>query len=45
MFSRVSSKGRQENIYTVNADGSGMFQVTHNGFLDLYPDWGTHPAG
>jgi Tol biopolymer transport system component len=45
VFSRVSSKGRQENIYTVNADGSGMFQVTHSGFLDLYPDWGTQPAG
>ena len=43
MFARVSSKGRQENIYTVNADGSGLLQVTHKGFFDLYPDWGTHP--
>ena len=43
VFTRVSSMGRQENIYTVNADGSGLFQVTHSGFLDLFPDWGTHP--
>jgi Tol biopolymer transport system component len=45
VFSRVSSKGRQENIYTVNADGSGLLQVTQSGYLDLFPDWGTHPAG
>ena len=45
MFSQVSSKGEQENIYTVNANGSRMFQVAHNGFVDLFPDWGTYPAG
>lgn len=30
------------NIYTVNADGSGLFQVTHDGGDDN-PTWGTHP--
>lgn len=30
------------NIYTVNADGSGLFQVTHDGGDDD-PSWGTHP--
>jgi Tol biopolymer transport system component len=30
------------NIYTVNADGSGVFQVTHDG-ADDDPSWGTHP--
>ena len=43
VFTRVSSKGRQLNIYTANADGSGLLQVTHKGFQDTFPDWGTHP--
>ena len=30
------------NIYTVNRDGSGLFQVTRNG-RNTIPDWGTHP--
>src|SRR6266581_2248794 len=34
-------------IYTANADGSGLFQVTHTGAMnsgegDAVPDWGTH---
>jgi hypothetical protein len=38
----------QRNIYTANADGSGLFQVTHApspvlGEGDQAPDWGTHP--
>ena len=32
-----------ENVYTVNADGSELFQVT-NGGIDDNPDWGTPPA-
>jgi Tol biopolymer transport system component len=31
------------NIYTVNADGSGLAQVTHTGGSQS-PDWGTHPV-
>ncbi len=42
VFTRVSANGAQENIYTVNADGSGLFQVTNTG-LDGQPDWGPHP--
>ena len=30
------------SIYTINADGSGLFQVTH-GADDDSADWGTHP--
>jgi TolB protein len=31
------------NIYTVNADGTGLTQVTHAGGSQS-PDWGTHPV-
>jgi TolB protein len=43
VFTRSSPDGEQEDIYTVNADGSGLFQVTDSGGDDN-PDWGTHPA-
>src|SRR5262249_43230304 len=33
---------RGGEIYTVNVDGTGLFQVTHAAGSDL-PDWGTHP--
>jgi WD40-like Beta Propeller Repeat len=34
-----------QNVYTVNADGAGLFQVTHSGTgLEVTtPDWGSHP--
>ncbi len=32
-----------ENIYTANADGTGLTQVTRRGGTDGTPDWGTHP--
>jgi Tol biopolymer transport system component len=34
-----------QNIYTANADGSGLFQVTHHrtGLELTTPDWGSHP--
>jgi len=35
--------GFVENVYTVNADGSELFQVT-SGSVDDNPDWGTPPA-
>jgi Tol biopolymer transport system component len=34
--------GEGGDLYTVNADGTGLFQVTHDGDVD-WPDWGTHP--
>jgi len=40
VFGLSSADGR--NIYTINADGSGLFQVTHGG-ADDSADWGTHP--
>ena len=38
----VFTKAAGENIYTANADGTGLTQVTH-GADDESPDWGTHP--
>ena len=35
--------GFVENVYTVDADGSELFQVTSGG-VDDNPDWGTPPA-
>ncbi len=43
VFTRSNADGTSENIYTVNADGSGLFQVTDGGGDDD-PDWGTAPA-
>jgi Tol biopolymer transport system component len=34
--------GEGGDLYTVNADGAGLFQVTHDGDVEV-PDWGTHP--
>jgi Tol biopolymer transport system component len=42
VFTRISANGTQENIYTVNADGSGLAQVTNSGRADQ-ADWGPHP--
>lgn len=42
VFTRVSANGTQENVYTVNADGSGLTRVTTSGGASQ-PDWGTHP--
>jgi Tol biopolymer transport system component len=42
VFTRISANGTQENIYTVNADGSGLFQVTKSGGASQ-GDWGSHP--
>jgi Tol biopolymer transport system component len=34
----------QRDLYTVNADGSGLFQVTSTATIDEgKADWGTHP--
>jgi Tol biopolymer transport system component len=41
VFTRISANGTQQNIYTVNADGSGLTQVTNSGAS--HADWGTHP--
>jgi Tol biopolymer transport system component len=36
----------QEDIYTANADGSGVEQVTNTPDFEFAPDWGTHaPVG
>jgi Tol biopolymer transport system component len=34
----------QRDLYTVNADGSGLFQVTHTSDISEFNgDWGIHP--
>jgi hypothetical protein len=39
---RDRERRRDRDIYTVNADGTGLTQVT-NGVENKAPDWGTHP--
>jgi Tol biopolymer transport system component len=42
-FGRNADDG-QRDIYTVNADGTGLFQVTHTPDISEFNgDWGTHP--
>jgi Tol biopolymer transport system component len=41
-FTRISANGTQANIYTVNADGSGLAQLTNTGRAGQ-ADWGPHP--
>jgi hypothetical protein len=40
----ASWDGATENIYIVNADGTGLFQVTDGGY-DENADWGVPPDG
>jgi Tol biopolymer transport system component len=42
-FTRFDSQTGQSDLYTVNPDGSGLFQVTHTGLGAGLTDWGTHP--
>jgi Tol biopolymer transport system component len=43
LFTRTSPGTGQEGIYTANADGSHLQQVTNAPIFDEHPDWGTHP--
>jgi WD40 repeat protein len=38
----ANSPARGSDIYTVNADGSGLTQLTHDGRGNDNPAWGTH---
>jgi Tol biopolymer transport system component len=43
VFARLPADG-QRDIYTVNADGSGLFRVTNTPEIEeMGVDWGTHP--
>jgi Tol biopolymer transport system component len=42
VFTRVTANGTRSNIAIVNADGSGLVQITNTGDADQ-ADWGTHP--
>jgi Tol biopolymer transport system component len=48
VFALLNPRTGQEGIYTANADGSGLQQVTrpatNQGQFDDSPDWGTHPV-
>jgi Tol biopolymer transport system component len=45
VFGRNQGDDGQRDLYTVNADGSGLFQVTHTPDIDEFGgDWGTHPV-
>jgi TolB protein len=43
VFTRATNDGKRSDIAIVNADGSGLVQITHTGDADE-ADWGTHPA-
>lgn len=43
VFSLFNQATGQRNIYTANADGSNVRQVTTSPTADDNPDWGTHP--
>jgi Tol biopolymer transport system component len=43
LFTRTSPGSEQEGIYTANADGSDVRQVTSAPIYDDHPDWGPHP--
>ena len=34
-----SNRGGNYDIYVMNADGSGLFQVTHSSADDIFPTW------
>jgi TolB protein len=47
-FSLFDAATGERDIYTVNVDGTGLFQVTHGDSALLFegdeaPNWGTHP--
>jgi hypothetical protein len=45
VFVRFDPSAGQSDIYTVNADGTGLFQVTNTPDVgEGRPDWGTHPV-
>jgi TolB protein len=44
VFGRQPATTKQRDIYTVNADGSGLFRVTNTPDVEEFgADWGTHP--
>lgn len=43
VFVRSAPDGSEENLWIVNADGSGLVQLTDGGTDDL-PDWGPDPT-
>jgi len=46
VFAMFTAAQGAVNIYTANADGSGVYQLTHETSQDFHdgsPDWGSHP--
>jgi len=42
LFGRYVQHLGQEDLYTMNRDGTGVRQVTHTPDFEQWPDWGTH---
>jgi Tol biopolymer transport system component len=43
VFTRLDVQTHESDLYTVDANGGGLFQVTHSGLGGGLTDWGTHP--
>jgi Tol biopolymer transport system component len=43
VFAKGKSGDFNAEIYMVDADGTGLTQITHGGVGAENPDWGTHP--
>jgi Tol biopolymer transport system component len=43
VFSRFDAMTGKQHIFTSDASGRDLVQVTHGGLGDSNPDWGTHP--
>jgi Tol biopolymer transport system component len=45
VFARITPSTGQQDLYTVNVDGSGLFRVTNTSEIEeTGGDWGTHPV-
>jgi Tol biopolymer transport system component len=43
VFKRATGTGEGGDLHTINVDGTGLTQVTHDGDVE-FGDWGTHPV-
>ena len=44
LYTRTEPGSGHEGIYTANADGTDLQQITDSATFDMTPDWGPHPV-